>query len=74
MTDNNIKKYPLNLKLKDLVFLPTHERQKRNALAHLHIWLPAHAQNQHSKVAKRANLSPAYFLDLFYIGVNLKIL
>jgi len=36
-------------------FLPTHEIQKRNALTHLHIWLPAHTQSPRTKAAKRAN-------------------
>jgi hypothetical protein len=53
--------------IKDLVFLPTRRKKKRNALAHLHIWLPAHTQSQHLKAAKRAN-RPARIIIIILIS------
>jgi len=46
-------------------FADPQEERTRNAIAHLHICLPAHAQSRHKKAAKRAKFAYAHCFLLF---------
>jgi len=59
----SIKNIAKELKDKRFSFFPTH-RKLSNAIAHLHIWLPAHTQSRHRKATKRANL-PTHFFYMY---------